>query len=128
MLNHIQINQCVHKQNPFLIIAFLWKVDLIIVEISKTRPETSIYSISNSAQQLFFLIQNIIHNLISASEGPREQSWKVTLSLSYEKSQLITRVFDCENVFTKTVLLSNFTDKHFAQGCYYHLLRYETGK
>jgi hypothetical protein len=49
MLNDIQINQCIHKQNPFLISAFLWKADLIIVEISKTRPETSIYSIGNSA-------------------------------------------------------------------------------
>ena len=42
MFNHIEVNQGIHKKNSFFIITFLWKIDFIIVQISKKGFKTAV--------------------------------------------------------------------------------------
>lgn len=128
MFGNIEINKSVHKQDPFFIIAFLRKVDLIIIEISKKSFETAINFINDWTKYSLFFIKYFINNLISTSEDSGKVWRQVTLFSSNKVLNLIMWTVNNQHIFTKTTLLDNFADKHFTHCCYNKFLRNETGK
>ena len=67
MFNNIEIDQGIHQKYPFFIITFLWKINLIIVQISKKCFETTVYFVNYRPEYFLLFIKNLIHDLILTS-------------------------------------------------------------